>query len=52
MDNIVIAAIGLIALGYVGKLVYQQVWGNKGCNCSSGDCCSKKTEDWDCKDKK
>ncbi|QJW44843.1 hypothetical protein HA075_02930 [bacterium BFN5] len=50
MEKLVIIAIGLVAVGYIGNLIYQQVWGNKGCGCSSGGCCSKNKEHCDSKE--
>ncbi|MEG6585132.1 hypothetical protein [Dendrosporobacter sp. 1207_IL3150] len=41
MEKFVLAAVGLTALGYVAWIVWRQAWGNKGCNCSSGECCQK-----------
>lgn len=37
MDTIILAAIGISAVGYIGYLVWKNVTGKSTCNCG-GDC--------------
>lgn len=36
MDTIAISVIGLIAAGYIARLVWREVQGKSQCHCSSG----------------
>nr|WP_173812819.1 hypothetical protein [Dendrosporobacter quercicolus]NSL48434.1 hypothetical protein [Dendrosporobacter quercicolus DSM 1736]SDM16769.1 hypothetical protein SAMN04488502_102376 [Dendrosporobacter quercicolus] len=41
MENFVLAAIVLAAAAYLGWLIWGTIFKDKGCQCSSGDCCGK-----------
>lgn len=41
MEKIVLAAIVLLAVGYLGHMIWGTIVKNKGCQCSSGSCCGK-----------
>ncbi len=41
MEKIVLGAIVLLAVLYLGRMFWGTIVKDKGCQCSSGDCCGK-----------
>ena len=36
MENVVILLIGLVATGYIGKIIWKELHGETQCNCAGG----------------